>query len=193
VLRPSSQNNYASIIIIDASQAATLRMYMEFQVRRLEDSDYESYVNLRVDGFRKQKREFRFSPEDELSISRENTVKRIKNEFIVGVFNGADLIGIGGCTPCSGSKLNHRALLWGMYVSTDYRGMGLSNKIVESLLSEATRIGMETILLTVVNENDIAIGLYKKWGFSPYAVDRLSVKIGENDYLDELLMVKQLT
>ncbi len=165
---------------------------MTFEIKRLEERDYQRYVELRVEGFSKQNREFRFSPEDELALSQEQTIKRIKTEFIIGAFDKDSLVGIGGVTPYSGSKLNHRALLWGMYVKPAYRGLGLSNKIVESLVEEAGKIGVEKILLTVVSENHTAINLYKKWGFTPYATDRFAVKISDNDYLDEMLMVKSI-
>lgn len=165
---------------------------MTFTIKRLAEADYPQYAELRVEGFTHQTREFRFSPEDERGLKKDDVIKRIKHEFIIGVFDQEKLIGIGGVTPCSGSKLNHRALLWGMYVKPAYRGMGLSNKIVASLLAESEEMGIEKVLLTVVSGNTTAISLHEKWGFSPYAIDRLAVKVGENDYLDEMLMVKSL-
>lgn len=165
---------------------------MMLNTKRLTVMDCEQYVQLRVEGFTHQTREFRFSPQDERGLKKDDIINRIKHEFIIGVFDQAELIAIGGVTPYSGSKLNHRALLWGMYVKPDYRGLGLSNKIVESLLSESKERAIEQVLLTVVSENKTAINLYEKWGFTPYAIDRLAVKVGENDYLDEMLMVKSL-
>lgn len=125
-----------------------------------------------------------------MALSKDSVIERLKFDFVVGSYDAGTLIGMGGLTRFTGSKTSHRTLLWGMYVRPQYRGRGVANKIMNALIQHAKDIGMEQIILTVVSENIAAIHFYKKWGFLPYGIDPLAIKIKDNDYLDEMLMIQ---
>ena len=63
---------------------------------------------------------------------------------------------------------------------------------MDSLLLQAENLGVESLLLTVVSENKVAINLYEKYGFTKYAIDKKAIKISDEISLDKILMVKDV-
>ena len=53
-----------------------------------------------------------------------------------------------------------------MYVRPVARGAGVGDAIVAALLDEANRIGVRSVLLTVIAGNERAERLYRRWGFA---------------------------
>ena len=159
-------------------------------VRRLTREDAESFRALRLEGFRLQEREFRFSPDDELVNPLDMVRSRLKTDFVVGAFAENKLVGIGGLSRQVGSKLSHRALLWGMYVKADHRGSGVSDMLMQALIDFAERSGLESVILTVVSDNVPANRFYGRWGFTAYGLDRAAVKLPDGSYVDEALMAR---
>lgn len=127
-----------------------------------------------------------------MKLSENAVIKRLKSDFIIGSYCDGHIVGIGGITRFVGSKLEHKALLWGMYVRSQYRGKNIANTIISSLIEHSTDVGIESIVLTVMSSNLPAINFYKKWHFIPYAIDPYAVKLGDGDYLDEILMVRRV-
>lgn len=107
---------------------------MEPTLRRLSSDDYEKYLNLRLEGFQKQPMQFRYSPEDEISLGKPIISKKLVSDYINGVFHGDRLIGIGGLGFLSGSKLSHRSLNWAMYINEDFISKGILKLILDSLI-----------------------------------------------------------
>lgn len=166
---------------------------MHYELKRLGAEDFEDYHQIRIEGFEQQEREFRFSSQDEIKLPKNVVIERLKSDFIVGSYYDGHIVGIAGITRFVGSKLKHRALLWGMYVRPQYRGKNVANAIISSLINHSTDVGIESIVLTVVSSNLHAINFYKKWHFIPYAIDPYAVKLNNDDYLDEVLMVRRIS
>jgi len=121
-----------------------------------------------------------------------DVAKRLARDYVVGAFDERfRLIGVGGLARSSGAKTNHKALLYGMYVTAACRGAGVADGVMRLLLSEAGR-SVEIVTLTVVSDNARALRFYERWGFRAYGVEERAVKIGEGDYLDETLMALRL-
>jgi len=57
-----------------------------------------------------------------------------------------------------------------IYVKLDYRGTGLSRRIVDMLVDWAKRQGIKHFLLDVYSDNSGAIRAYEKFGFKPRSV-----------------------
>ena len=159
-----------------------------WQLRRLAAADAAAYQALRMDGIVRSPRRFRVAPEDEAQLTLEAVATRLAGTFVVGGFDAAGLVGIGGLTRYEGAKLRHRALLWGMYVHERARGQGLADELVRVLLAEAGTQGIEQVVLTVVAENTRARRLYERWGFTLYGVEPRALHV-DGEYLDEALMV----
>lgn len=79
-----------------------------------------------------------------------------------------------------------------MYVTKAFRSKGISKLIIDSLVSQANLLHIESLLLMVVSENNIAINLYRKSGFIQYAIDKKAARNADGTSLDDVLMVKNL-
>ena len=164
---------------------------MEFKTRRLVNADAEDYQKWRMEGLSRHPEHFRVSTEDEIDLNNSMVAAKLESNFVIGGFDGASLVGIAGLSIISGSKLRHKGLLWGMYVRSENQGQGLADQLIESIIAEAMRIGLEQIQLTVVAQNLRAYKVYERWGFKLYATEVESVKT-ETGYLDEQLRVLRL-
>jgi len=158
------------------------------RVRRLLPTDAAAYHALRLEGFARHPLQFRVAPEDEADRSPEDVARRLEAEYVVGGPVGGPLLGIGGLSRFAGAKLEHKGLLWGMYVREDARGTGLAGAIVGALLERAAETGLEVVLLTVAADNLRARRLYEQWGFAVYGVEPRAARVGDA-YFDEALMV----
>jgi GNAT superfamily N-acetyltransferase len=55
-----------------------------------------------------------------------------------------------------------------LVVHADFRGQGLSHKLLEFVRQEAAKVGCCKLTLEVLSENEIARSSYRKFGFKPY-------------------------
>lgn len=143
-----------------------------------------------MEGFRLQDREFRIAPEDEAKLSLDVVQARLARDFVVGAFSGDVLMGIAGLTRFAGVKVEHKTLLWGMYLKADFRGSGAADMLMSAMIDQA-HSEAEVITLTVVDENRRAVRFYERWGFWKYGVEPASVKLADGSYLDEALMIRR--
>jgi ribosomal protein S18 acetylase RimI-like enzyme len=160
-------------------------------VRRLRSADAQAFQELRVEGLTLQPREFRFAPQDEAEITLAEIEARITRDFVVGAFSSGELIGIAGLTRHGGAKVRHKALLWGMYLRKEFRGLGGADLLMTALLDHA-RSCVEIVTLTVMSDNARALRFYQRWGFVAYGVEPASVKDFDGAYFDESLMSLRL-
>ncbi len=143
---------------------------------------------LRIEGFRQEQRNFRSSDLDELATTIDATRNRLASEYVVGAFADDRLVGIGGLTRQAGTKLDHRALLWGMYVTADARGQGIADAIVADLIEHAMRVGLRSIILTLMRDNEGAQRLYRRAGFAVYGIEPEAIRMADGTFADEMLM-----
>ncbi|MEP6473692.1 MAG: GNAT family N-acetyltransferase [Gemmatimonadota bacterium] len=156
-------------------------------VRRLTSADAAAFQRLRLEGFERHPLQFRFAVEDEIDLTLESVGARLDREYVVGGFIGRKLVAIGGISRLTGLKHRHKALLWGMYVREEARGVGLGDAIVSRLLNQAVAEGVEAVVLTVAADNARGRALYERWGFTLYGVEPRALKHGDV-YFDEALM-----
>lgn len=162
-----------------------------WSLRRLRAADAAAFHALRLEGLARHPGEFRVAVEDESALGLDRVAARLESSYVAGGFDAEGLAGIGGLARYDGAKLRHRALLWGMYLHQRARGRGLADRLVEELLAEARRQGIEQVVLTVVAANVRARRLYERWGFTVHGVEPGAVRTPEGD-LDEALMVCRL-
>ncbi|MGO1297237.1 MAG: GNAT family N-acetyltransferase [Vibrio sp.] len=82
--------------------------------------------------------------------------------LMIGAFDDHQLLGMCGLIAIDDEKY----LLVGMYVQSTYRGLGASTQLVQyaqTVLAESIRTA---IVLTVYEENQVALAFYKRVGFS---------------------------
>jgi ribosomal protein S18 acetylase RimI-like enzyme len=111
---------------------------------------------------------------------------------VLGAFDAGTLAGIVGLAFEPREKARHKATLFGMYVSADFRRKGLGFDLVQAALAEAQKHpALKLLQLTVTAGNDAAFQLYQRCGFIQYGLEPLAVRVGE-DYFDKIHMWREL-
>ena len=109
--------------------------------------------------------------------------------FVMGAFDGDQIIGICGLVPFSRSQFpgfEKAGDLIQLYVKPKYRRNGIGRKLVEELAEEGFRIpGIDKIILEVKKDNHQAIRIYEKAGF---LIFDSGVRNGRLNAADSILM-----
>ncbi len=109
--------------------------------------------------------------------------------FMLGYFEGKQLVGAMGFTQREGVKRQHKGLLWGVYVLPAYRGKGIGSQLLDAVLARVRQAGgIEQVQLSVWAGNETAVSLYTSRGFAAAWLEKNSFKTADG-YLDELHMV----
>jgi len=112
---------------------------------------------------------------------------RLEDTHALGAFRGDELIGTAGFAIQPGEKNAHKGRLWGVYVRSRLRNLGVGRLLVKAVL-EVARERVELIQLSVVSENRPAVRLYESMGFLEFGREIKASKYGDK-YYDETLMV----
>ena len=160
-------------------------------VRRLGPDDAWAFFEIRVEALARSPRAFGATPADETALAPDARLRRLRDNYIVGGFVDGALSGVAGFERLRGVKLAHKGWLWGMYVREAARGSGLADAIVAAILDHARRSQVELVLLAVADGNPRARRFYERCGFVAYGVEPGGIKLGANDYLDQILMAKR--
>ncbi|SDT47595.1 GNAT family N-acetyltransferase [Pseudomonas granadensis] len=116
-----------------------------------------------------------------------------KLDVVLGAFEAGTLAGIVGLAFEPREKARHKATLFGMYVSADFRQHGLGFELVQAALAEArNHCALKLIQLTVTAGNAAAFNLYQRCGFIQYGLEPLAVRVGE-DYFDKIHMWREIS
>ncbi len=149
---------------------------------------------VRLRGLRQEPASFGSAYEESAETPIAEVGERLKasdSSFVLGAF-APNLIGTVGCHRKEGLKLRHKAVIWGMYVTPEWRGRALGRALLtEAILRAREMEGLEQLLLQVGLANTAASSLYRSLGFTVYGVELRGLKIGES-YHDEHLMMLDL-
>ena len=114
--------------------------------------------------------------------------------FTLGAFSDeGELLGTVGFRRELFVKLKHKGVIFRMYVSEKAKGQGLGRKLLKACMDRAMQDKtLKQIYLTVVATNHRAKNLYLSEGFETFAVERNSIQMAENEFVDEDSMIKYL-
>ena len=89
-----------------------------------------------------------------------------------------------------GSFMNHLGYL-GIAIKKGYRGIGIGTKLIQTLVNESKKMGLEILVLDVFDVNQPAKALYRKMGFKE--VGRIPKGIHKDGrYMDLIRMTREL-
>ena len=110
---------------------------------------------------------------------------RRTGNFVLGGFQGSDLIGTAGFYREPRAKHHHTGVIWGVFVAPAHRGQKVGRALVEAVIERARTLpGVEKIQLTVSVTQSQARKLYAGLGFRIYGVEPQAICV-EGRYFDE--------
>lgn len=167
-------------------------------IRKLTEAEADAFWTLRLRGLRDQPEAFGSSYEDIVRTPLEKRLERMRQEntkpdnFILGAFEDATLVGVVGFLRESSHKTQHRGYIWGMYVAPEGRGRGAGRLLLQEVIRLAKELpGLEYLRLQVGAANQPARQLYQSLGFELCGTEPRALKIGDQ-YFDEELRVLNL-
>lgn len=173
-----------------------LQSNTDIHIRRLGGADAHRFKAMRVDAAKESPASVKPTPEEELEKSIDDFQKKLgwdSYNFILGASDGSNgdrLVGIAGLRRERGKKIHHTATLWGIYVIPQYRARGIAKLLVRAILDIAGEIAEITqIKLCVHTRNAPARQLYTSSGFKTYGIERNVIRIGEESFDEELMMM----
>jgi RimJ/RimL family protein N-acetyltransferase len=171
------------------------------EIRRLTEHDAEALWHFRLHALESEPSAFGEAPEEHRQSSVEQTAHRLRTggdrNLVFGAFDepalgSPALIGMIGLYRVDRIKRNHKAGIWGMFVSEGHRGTGAGRLLLEEAIRAAKAMpGVRSISLSVITGNEAARRLYLSAGFRPYGLEPHSLKVGDQ-YFDEEFMLLEL-
>jgi GNAT superfamily N-acetyltransferase len=145
---------------------------MHIEIRQLGPDDAAAFQAVRLRGLRESPGAFGSTYDEEVGSSLEAVAARLEpaalppRRVVLGAFDADALVGVVGCYQEAKVKVQHKAVIWGMYVSPEARGQGLGRRLLESAIAEArTWPNVERVVITVVERVRGARELYLSAGF----------------------------
>ena len=157
-----------------------------------EENDIKAYYDLLTKAITEEPQFFRVSAVD--IIGEVFPTKDTFENFTLGAFSeDGELLGTVGFKRDLFVKLKHKGLIFRMYVSEKAKREGLGRKLLQACMDRAMQDkSLKQIYLTVVATNHRAKNLYLSEGFETFAVERHSIQMAENQFVDEDSMIKYL-
>lgn len=157
----------------------------------LSESDAMAFRTLRRERLQQEPYAFAESLEEHDSISVETIAARLRHSsgenFVVGAFEGDELVGMAGFSRSPRRKSRHKGTIWGVYVRASARGKGAGRALLTALIDRA-RGEVEQIYLSVSVGQVAAKRLYESLGFEVFGRERHALKV-DGVYVDEDHMV----
>ncbi len=163
-------------------------------IRALNENDVDRFIKIRKDSLQLDPKSFGASPN--AKIDRDKTLQDLKEKndenFILGYFEGEDLVGILGFIRYKNEKTWHKGFIWGVFVYTEHRGKKIGKSLMLECIERARKMqGLQKLMLGASHISAPALGLYQRMGFEIYGRE-VNAMIWEGEFIDEVLMEKVL-
>jgi ribosomal protein S18 acetylase RimI-like enzyme len=165
-------------------------------IRQLTEGDAEAYRALRLHLLRVSPDSYGTTYEEAVARPIEHTALRLREPsdpevgFTLGAFV-PELVGMVTVLRGEGAKSRHKAHICAMGVASSARERGIGRALMTEALARARQIaGLEQVLLTVVLPNEAALRLYRGLGFVSYGTDWRGLKLGDQYWNEEQLILE---
>ena len=154
------------------------------QIRRLVPSDASAYRTLRLRALWEFPQAFTSSYEEDEKVPLEDSEKRLAraDQRFWGAFDGDELCGMVGLACQKRAKNRHKATVVGMYVAQEQTGRGIGWSLMQSVIEDARRGGLELLVLTVTQHEGGAMRLYERAGFRSFGIEPNAIKVDGRAY-----------
>ncbi len=175
---------------------------MNIKLKLLTPDHTNAYRKLRLKSFRDDPYAFSESYEDEKNRSTQSFEQELlikgtpPEQFVLGAFGQTEqLLGFVKFRRDKRTKARHKSMIHAMYVSPEFRHLGLGQQILTTLIEKAKAMpGLEQIHLWVLHssESRSASTFYSAFGFESQGTKvKKDLKIGA-EYIDAEYMVLYL-
>ncbi|KGP91817.1 GNAT family acetyltransferase [Pontibacillus chungwhensis BH030062] len=153
----------------DAQALSELRLQVDGETENLDRVKGEAYIN--GEGFK-----------DIIKTDSES----LNNIFLVAEVSGT-LVGFSRCEGNTLKRSSHK-VEFGVCVLMDYWGYGIGKNFLKECVSWADANNIKKITLNVLETNEKAINLYKKYGFKIEGILQKDKLLSDGNYYNTLLM-----
>ncbi|WP_134495705.1 GNAT family N-acetyltransferase [Microvirga pakistanensis] len=169
-------------------------------IRRLTHDDAETYRTFALQTLQDTPSAFVVTHDEYWSKPIEWIKERISSpqqphNFVLGAFDQAssEMAGAVGLDVLPRAQERHKAILYGMAVSTSARGRGIGGTLVEQTLAEAARIqGVRQVLLMYSEGNTAAQRLYRSCGFVEFGREPRAMLMVDGRVVNKVHMIRML-
>ena len=165
---------------------------MEVNIKDLEESDSDAFAALLVQLSRETTHALMTEQESiELGNSQHERTRQLvlaDNQKILFAVHDTILVGFLGLSQGTFERNRHSAALM-IGVLANYWGQGIASQLMKQALGWADERGIQRIEVGVMDSNERAIELYKRFGFEQEGVKRAAFLINDV-YQDEILMAR---
>ena len=166
------------------------------ELQTLTSADLKQVRTLRLTGLKESPAAFGQTAEEFERMSDEDLLAWIgpdSDKFVVGAFSeNTTLVGLIGFARQTRQKVRHKGIVWGVYVSPEFRGQGISKKLLRQLLEQVRTIpDLLQLQLTVTSSQPAAAHLYRSFGFTEFGIEPRSLRL-ESGFVDEIHMYLSL-
>jgi len=162
--------------------------------RTLAVEDYPAYNTLREIALDSVPEAFGSTNQEENLYRKNRFESNVTHQqsFIMGAFNDEELVGMVGFLKLEKIKMQHKGIIWGMFVKSEVRGRGIGSELMKNTLEKAAQINyLQKINLDVNAENPAAIHLYEKIGFTSFGSEKNALLVDGKMY-DIVMMSKTI-
>lgn len=162
---------------------------MDVSLIRLDAGWADSFHALRLHSLQTDPKSFanHFEQEREWPIARR--IELLEQSYVWGgVTASGDLISILALSPYDPFTMKHKARMHSVYVHPDYRGSGLSRRMIEQAVRESEE-WFDILTLAVDAANKPAITLYESLGFEAFGYECHARYYGE-ERADDVWMIR---
>jgi ribosomal protein S18 acetylase RimI-like enzyme len=157
-------------------------------VRLLGPADAAAYRELRLEALRRHMCAFRAHHDEEAGHEPAAFAARLETDAIFGGFCDGALCGLAGLEIPQARNKRHKGTLFGVYVCPYRRRAGLGKALVGAVIDHA-RGRVEQLHAAVVTTAEPARALYRRLGFEPYGLEPRALKVGQQYFDQELLVL----
>jgi GNAT superfamily N-acetyltransferase len=161
------------------------------EVRRLAEADIEAVRSLRLLALESEPEAFAESVEEHHSLAASAFAGRLcgDQDFVLGAFDAAALVGMVGFYRERRVKRRHIGWIWGMFVIPSHRGIGAGRMLLATTIDLASRLPeLRSIRLSVSVTQHHARQLYRGMGFQPFGIEPGAL-VAAGRYIDEEHMI----
>ena len=163
------------------------------EIHQLSSAHAKAYQELRLFGLQESPTAFGSSYSEEVDRPLSMVAERIDDRLnhVFGAFAAeGQLIGVTTLRRDGHVKGAHKAYIYAMYVTPEFRQRGVGRALLDAALARAAKLGLRQVSLSVVTANRAAVHLYESAGFETFGLEREAFYVGEAFYDVAYMAVK---